>query len=141
RIIIPGVGHAGAAMQKLQETGLVQHIIASGKPVLGICVGMQLLTAFSEEGSAELLNIVPLKTLHFESVLARKFHTWDGIVSCPRKIVLFLRGFLRIVTSILYILILLRRMNNTPVRFVHTTWFFQLRYKKIIFTVYSFIRR
>lgn len=85
RIIIPGVGHAGAAMQKLQETGLVQHIIASGKPVLGICVGMQLLTAFSEEGSAELLNIVPLKTLHFEKRIGKKVpHMgWNSIV--PKK--------------------------------------------------------
>ena len=45
RIIIPGVGHAGAAMQKLTETGLVDTILSLTKPVLGICVGMQLMTA------------------------------------------------------------------------------------------------
>lgn len=65
RIIIPGVGHARAAMQKLEDTGLVQPVLAYQKPVLGICVGMQLLTSFSEEGDARLLNIIPLKTLHF----------------------------------------------------------------------------
>lgn len=65
RIIIPGVGHAGAAMQKLRETGLVDTILSLSKPVLGICVGMQLLTAYSEEGDTDLLSIFPLKTLHF----------------------------------------------------------------------------
>ena len=45
RFIIPGVGHAGAAMQKLKSTGLVPNIKALKKPVLGICVGMQLLTS------------------------------------------------------------------------------------------------
>src|SRR5690606_21566419 len=67
RIIIPGVGHAGAAMQKLQASGLAASIGQLTKPVLGICVGMQLLTAYSEEGDSSLLNIVPLKTLHFEN--------------------------------------------------------------------------
>jgi imidazole glycerol-phosphate synthase subunit HisH len=72
RIIIPGVGHAGAAMQKLQDTGLVDTILALKKPVLGICVGMQLLTSFSEEGNAEMLNIFPLKTLHFDKRIGEK---------------------------------------------------------------------
>jgi glutamine amidotransferase len=66
RYIIPGVGHAGAAMHKLQQTGLVPKIKAFKKPTLGICVGMQLLTAYSEEGDATLLNIVPVKTLKFK---------------------------------------------------------------------------
>ena len=65
RYIIPGVGHAGAAMQKLEETGLVPFITKLTKPVLGICVGMQLLTTFSEEGNSDLMGIIPLKTLHF----------------------------------------------------------------------------
>ncbi|SFB82022.1 glutamine amidotransferase [Parapedobacter composti] len=66
RIIIPGVGHAGAAMRKLRESGLADSIASITKPVLGICVGMQLLTSYSEEGDSELLGIVPLQTLHFE---------------------------------------------------------------------------
>ena len=48
RYIIPGVGHAGAAMNKLQQTGLVPDIQKLTKPTLGICVGMQLLTSHSE---------------------------------------------------------------------------------------------
>jgi len=72
RIIIPGVGHAGAAMHKLEQTGLVAAIKALKKPVLGICVGMQLLTQHSEEGDADLLNIFPLKTQLFDKALEIK---------------------------------------------------------------------
>ncbi|SMC97106.1 imidazole glycerol phosphate synthase subunit HisH [Pedobacter nyackensis] len=64
-IIIPGVGHAGTAMQKLEQTGLVGPIKALKKPVLGICVGMQLLTEHSEEGNANLMGIVPVQTRLF----------------------------------------------------------------------------
>ena len=71
-IIIPGVGHAGAAMQKLQQTGLVNAIKALTKPVLGICVGMQLLTAHSEEGNADLLDIAPINTRLFDKTLGIK---------------------------------------------------------------------
>ncbi|RZK54380.1 MAG: imidazole glycerol phosphate synthase subunit HisH [Pedobacter sp.] len=71
-IIIPGVGHAGAAMEKLQQTGLVDAIRALKKPVLGICVGMQLLTGHSEEGDANLLDIIPLKTKLFDKNLGMK---------------------------------------------------------------------
>lgn len=81
RYIIPGVGHAGAAMQKLECTGLVPTIRKITKPVLGICVGMQLITAFSEEGNADLLNIVPVKTLRFKEEAGLKIpHTgWNQV--------------------------------------------------------------
>lgn len=65
RYIIPGVGHAGAAMNKLQQSGMVEKIKALQKPTLGICVGMQLLTAHSEEGDAKMLDIFPIKTKRF----------------------------------------------------------------------------
>ncbi|WP_432714557.1 imidazole glycerol phosphate synthase subunit HisH [Pedobacter sp.] len=65
-IIIPGVGHAGSAMNKLQQTGLVEPIKQLKKPVLGICVGMQLLTQHSEEGDAQMMNIFPLHTRLFD---------------------------------------------------------------------------
>ena len=67
RYIIPGVGHAGSAMNKLEQTGLVPAIKSLAKPTLGICVGMQLLTAYSEEGNAVLLNLFPVKTLRFSN--------------------------------------------------------------------------
>lgn len=83
KIIIPGVGHAGAAMQKLNETGLVPAIKNLTKPVLGICVGMQLLTDYSEEGNSNLLGIIPLKTLRFEEEICKKVpHMgWNQVTS------------------------------------------------------------
>ena len=80
-IIIPGVGHAGAAMRKLEQTGLVGPIKALKKPVLGICVGMQLITAHSEEGDAEMMNIVPVKTRLFDKAQGIKIpHMgWNNI--------------------------------------------------------------
>ena len=65
RYIIPGVGHAGAAMNKLGQTGLVPAIKSLTKPTLGICVGMQLLTSYSEEGDSKLLDIISVNTLKF----------------------------------------------------------------------------
>jgi glutamine amidotransferase len=65
-IIIPGVGHAGTAMRKLEQTGLVAPLKALKKPVLGICVGMQLITAHSEEGDAVMMNVVPVNTRLFD---------------------------------------------------------------------------
>ncbi|QQL51031.1 imidazole glycerol phosphate synthase subunit HisH [Mucilaginibacter ginkgonis] len=81
RYIIPGVGHAGAAMAKLQQTGLVPKIKSLTKPTLGVCVGMQLLTAHSEEGDADLLNIIPVKTLKFKDTEGYKVpHTgWNNV--------------------------------------------------------------
>jgi glutamine amidotransferase len=65
-IIIPGVGHAGSAMRKLEETGLIETIKEQAKPVLGICVGMQLLTEHSEEGDANLMAVIPVRTKLFD---------------------------------------------------------------------------
>ncbi len=88
KIIIPGVGHAGAAMAKLEARGMVEPIRQLTKPVLGICVGMQLLTDFSEEGNSDLVGIIPLKTLHFEERIQQKVpHMgWNSIEfenTCP----------------------------------------------------------
>jgi glutamine amidotransferase len=83
RYIIPGVGHAGAAMDKLQQSGMVEKIKALKKPTLGICVGMQLLTAHSEEGGANMLNIFPIQTLRFADSADYKVpHTgWNQVNS------------------------------------------------------------
>ncbi|HWZ34980.1 MAG TPA: imidazole glycerol phosphate synthase subunit HisH [Mucilaginibacter sp.] len=83
RFIIPGVGHAGAAMDKLTASGLVPAIKAQNKPTLGICVGMQLLTSHSEEGDSDLLGIFPIKTLKFTADPEHKVpHTgWNRVFS------------------------------------------------------------
>jgi glutamine amidotransferase len=59
KVLLPGVGSAGHAMQKLKDKGLVELIRGIEKPVLGICLGMQLLFDSSEEDSAECLGIIP----------------------------------------------------------------------------------
>ncbi|MDB5155255.1 MAG: hisH [Mucilaginibacter sp.] len=81
RYIIPGVGHAGAAMNKLQQTGMVEKIKSLNKPTLGICVGMQLLTAHSEEGDTTMLGILPIQTLRFADSTEYKVpHTgWNRV--------------------------------------------------------------
>lgn len=90
RYIIPGVGHAGSAMQKLSDTGLIPSILAMKKPVLGICVGMQLLTSHSEEGDSTLTGIIPLKTRLFSEELQVKVpHTGWNKVFCTVESKLF----------------------------------------------------
>jgi len=83
RYIIPGVGHAGAAMNKLLQSGMVEKIKTIHKPTLGICVGMQLLTAHSEEGDANMLNIFPIQTKRFTDSSEYKVpHTgWNQVYS------------------------------------------------------------
>lgn len=62
-LILPGVGSFAAAMQRLSKTALLEQIrnfASSGKPILGICLGMQLLAEFgSEGGKIEGLGLVP----------------------------------------------------------------------------------
>ena len=59
RVILPGVGAAGAAMTRLRELGLVECIQELKQPVLGICLGMQLLFDKSNEDGVECLGIIP----------------------------------------------------------------------------------
>ena len=59
RVILPGVGAAGDAMQRLRDHGLVDVIRNLEQPVLGICLGMQLLAEASEEEDVECLGIIP----------------------------------------------------------------------------------
>ena len=59
RVLLPGVGSALAAMQRLNASGVAEHLPQLQQPVLGICLGMQLLFLKSEEGSAQCLGILP----------------------------------------------------------------------------------
>ena len=59
RVVLPGVGAARDAMQRLQDAQLVDVIRGLQQPVLGICLGMQLLCEASEEEDVECLGIVP----------------------------------------------------------------------------------
>ncbi len=59
RVVLPGVGSAADAMSRLRSKGLVELLPTLRQPVLGICLGMQLLFARSEEGETDCLGIVP----------------------------------------------------------------------------------
>lgn len=67
KVIFPGVGAAGSAMANLKSNGLDQVVKKLKQPVLGICLGMQLLCAFSEEGNVEGLGIFPLQVKQFKA--------------------------------------------------------------------------
>lgn len=59
RVILPGVGAAGVAMKRLHELDLINVIRALQTPLLGICLGMQLLFESSEEGDVACLGLLP----------------------------------------------------------------------------------
>ena len=68
RVILPGVGEASSAMSKLRERGLDTVIPTLTQPVLGICIGMQLMCLSSEEGDARCMGIFPTRVLRLPSV-------------------------------------------------------------------------
>lgn len=59
RVILPGVGAAGPGMARLRELGLVDTLRRLQAPLLGICLGMQLLFESSEEGEVDCLGLLP----------------------------------------------------------------------------------
>ena len=61
RVLLPGVGEASSAMAKLRERGLDALIPTLTQPVLGICIGMQLMCLSSEEGDARCMGIFPTR--------------------------------------------------------------------------------
>lgn len=66
-VIFPGVGHAYSAMESLRENRLDSWLKETDKPVLGICLGMQLLFESSEEGDTEGLGIIPGRLKKFDT--------------------------------------------------------------------------
>ncbi len=71
KVIIPGVGEAGSAMKYIKERGLENVIISLKQPVLGICLGLQLLCNFSDEGYVKCLGIF--------DTMVKKFPPFDKI--------------------------------------------------------------
>ncbi len=67
KVIFPGVGEASSTMQHLRQTGLDQTIKQLKQPVLGICLGMQLLCKHSAEGNTTCLDIFDQQVLSFHS--------------------------------------------------------------------------
>ena len=73
-IIFPGVGHAAAAMDDLRAKDLDAWLKNTKKPVLGICLGMQLFFETSDEGDSKTLGIIPGRLKKFDSSKAKVPH-------------------------------------------------------------------
>jgi len=65
-VILPGVGAAAPAMARLREGDLVDVLRSLTQPVLGVCLGMQLLCAHSEEGGVDCLGVIDVNVQRFD---------------------------------------------------------------------------
>lgn len=69
KIILPGIGYFAAGMENLKQKGLIkvlnQKVLKDKTPILGICLGVQFFTDFSEEGNAKGLGWIKAKTVKF----------------------------------------------------------------------------
>lgn len=79
KVIFPGVGEASSAMNYLKEKGLDEVIKNLTQPVLGICLGQQLMCQFSEEGNTECLGIFEATVKKFEPKLKVPHMGWNNI--------------------------------------------------------------
>ncbi|MEJ1973445.1 MAG: imidazole glycerol phosphate synthase subunit HisH [Lacunisphaera sp.] len=78
RVILPGVGSAQEGMKRLQAKGLVDCVRGLKQPVLGVCLGMQLLFESSEEGATPSLGLIPGKVALLPESPASPCRTWAG---------------------------------------------------------------
>jgi glutamine amidotransferase len=79
KVIFPGVGEASYAMQKLKESGLDSLIPTLIQPVLGICLGMQLMCHHSEEGNTDGLGIFDANVIRFSNNVKVPQMGWNQI--------------------------------------------------------------
>lgn len=79
KVVFPGVGHADSAMKMLKETGLDKLIPTLKQPVLGICLGMQLLCNSSEEGNTKGLSVFNVDVKRFSNTLKVPQMGWNTI--------------------------------------------------------------
>ena len=80
RVIFPGVGEASSAMSYLREKNLDETIKNLKQPVLGVCLGMQLLGEFSEENETKCLGIIPFRVKKFDQKKEKVPHVgWNQI--------------------------------------------------------------
>lgn len=86
KVILPGVGAAGPGMARLRELGLVEVLRGLTQPVLGVCLGMQLLCTHSEEGDTACLGVIPAPVRRFvEAPGLRVPHMGWNALSILRK--------------------------------------------------------
>lgn len=94
RVILPGVGHCGEAMKKLHDRNLCSLIKDLRRPVLGICVGMQVMCRHTEEGDADCLGIFDAKVKRFPADKGFKVpHMgWNSIANLESKLFRDMKG-------------------------------------------------
>lgn len=81
KVIFPGVGEAKSAMNYLVKNGLDKVIKSLEQPVLGICLGLQLMCSFSEEGNTECLGIFPNNVKKFQGDAIIPHMGWNALES------------------------------------------------------------
>ena len=86
KVIFPGVGEASSAMKYLKEKGLDKVIRELTQPVLGICLGMQLMCESSEEGETKGLGIFDAKVLQFPPTALVPQMGWNNFTSLKGKL-------------------------------------------------------
>lgn len=82
KIIFPGQGSAGQGMASLKDLKLVDFLREVKQPFLGICLGMQLLYDWSEEGDTEMLGIIPGEVRRFQGELPVPQMGWNALKTC-----------------------------------------------------------
>lgn len=91
KLILPGVGHFGNGMERLKSLDIIgilnEKVLADKTPILGICLGMQLLGKYSEEGDCEGLGWIDVQTRAFDfdgaaSLLKIPHMGWNTIRVC-----------------------------------------------------------
>ena len=86
RVIFPGVGEASSAMAKLWESGLHDLIPTLQQPVLGICLGMQLMCNSSEEGDTKGLGIFDIDVVKFDTEVKVPQIGWNQITDLKSQL-------------------------------------------------------
>ena len=86
KVIFPGVGQASAAMTRLKCEGLDTLIPLLQMPVLGICLGMQLMCNFTEEESTEGLKIFPVNVSKIDGINRVPHMGWNNIVNLKSEL-------------------------------------------------------
>lgn len=86
KVIFPGVGEASSAMKMLIESGLNELIPKLTQPVLGICLGMQLMCNYSEEGQTKGLGIFDVDVIKFSNAVKVPQMGWNTIFNLNSKL-------------------------------------------------------
>ena len=79
KVILPGVGAAGSAMEKLKESGFAKILPKLKVPTLGVCLGLQLFADFSSEGNTKCLSIVSGEVKKFKTELKVPHMGWNKV--------------------------------------------------------------